>query len=76
MSRQPAKNPAMDVLLETLDLERLESRLFRGKSPQVGWQRVFGGQVIGGALRAFAACLFRAAGRSRRADHLRRGKHP
>ncbi|HSX75959.1 MAG TPA: acyl-CoA thioesterase II [Shinella sp.] len=52
MSRQPAKNPAMDVLLETLDLERLESRLFRGKSPQVGWQRVFGGQVIGQALVA------------------------
>lgn len=52
MSRQPAKNPAMDILLETLDLERLETRLFRGKSPQVGWQRVFGGQVIGQALIA------------------------
>ena len=52
MSRQPAKNPAMHALLETLDLERLESRLFRGKSPQVGWQRVFGGQVIGQALVA------------------------
>ena len=52
MSRHPAKNPAMDVLLETLDLERLETRLFRGKSPQVGWQRVFGGQVIGQALVA------------------------
>jgi len=52
MSRQPANNPAMDILLDTLDLERLESRLFRGKSPQVGWQRVFGGQVIGQALVA------------------------
>lgn len=52
MSRQPAKNPAMHALLETLNLERLESRLFRGKSPQVGWQRVFGGQVIGQALVA------------------------
>ena len=52
MSRQPAQNPAMDALLETLDLERLEIRLFRGKSPQVGWQRVFGGQVIGQALVA------------------------
>ena len=52
MSRQPAKNPAMDVLLKTLDLERLETRLFRGRSPQVGWQRVFGGQVIGQALVA------------------------
>ncbi|MCP8894672.1 acyl-CoA thioesterase II [Shinella daejeonensis] len=53
MSRQP-KNPAMDILLETLDLERLEARLFRGRSPQVGWQRVFGGQVIGQALLAAA----------------------
>lgn len=54
MSRQPQKNPAMDLLLATLDLERLEARLFRGKSPQVGWQRVFGGQVIGQALVAAA----------------------
>ena len=52
MSRRSAENPAMDTLLETLDLERLEVRLFRGKSPQVGWQRVFGGQVIGQALVA------------------------
>jgi acyl-CoA thioesterase-2 len=51
MSRQIA-NPAMDVLLRTLDIERLETRLFRGESPQVGWQRVFGGQVIGQALVA------------------------
>jgi acyl-CoA thioesterase-2 len=42
----------MDLLIETLDLEQLEARLFRGKSPQVGWQRVFGGQVIGQALVA------------------------
>jgi acyl-CoA thioesterase-2 len=52
MSRRSTENPAMDILLETLDLERLEVRLFRGKSPQVGWQRVFGGQVIGQALVA------------------------
>ena len=52
MSR-PAENPApMDVLLQTLDLEKLEENLFRGRSPQVGWQRVFGGQVIGQALVA------------------------
>ena len=42
----------MDVLLQTLDLEKLEENLFRGRSPQVGWQRVFGGQVIGQALVA------------------------
>ena len=45
---------AVDDLLAILDLERLEINLFRGRSPQVGWQRVFGGQVIGQAL--VAAC--------------------
>jgi acyl-CoA thioesterase II len=39
-------------LLSTLDLERLEHNLFRGRSPQNGWQRVFGGQVVGQALVA------------------------
>ncbi|HMB48871.1 MAG TPA: acyl-CoA thioesterase II [Afifellaceae bacterium] len=43
---------AVDNLLDTLDLEELEHNLFRGRSPQVGWQRVFGGQVIGQALVA------------------------
>lgn len=43
---------AVAELLEILDLEPLERNLFRGRSPQVGWQRVFGGQVIGQALVA------------------------
>jgi acyl-CoA thioesterase-2 len=43
---------ALDELLSILDLETLEHNLFRGLSPQVGWQRVFGGQVIGQALVA------------------------
>lgn len=43
---------AMDELLRTLDLEYVEDNVFRGRSPQVGWQRVFGGQVIGQALMA------------------------
>lgn len=42
----------MQDLLAILDLEKLEHKLFRGRSPQVGWQRVFGGQVIGQALVA------------------------
>jgi acyl-CoA thioesterase-2 len=45
---------AVSALLEVLDLERLEVNLFRGRSPQTGWPRVFGGQVIGQAL--VAAC--------------------
>jgi acyl-CoA thioesterase II len=43
---------AVEQLLSTLDLERLEHNLFRGRSPQNGWQRVFGGQVVGQALVA------------------------
>jgi acyl-CoA thioesterase-2 len=45
---------AIDDLLAILNLEQLEHNLYRGRSPQVGWQRVFGGQVIGQAL--VAAC--------------------
>jgi len=43
---------AVQDLLNLLVLERLDVDLFRGSSPQVGWQRVFGGQVIGQALVA------------------------
>jgi acyl-CoA thioesterase-2 len=45
---------AVETLLQILDLEELERNVFRGLSPQVGWQRVFGGQVIGQALVAAA----------------------
>ncbi len=40
------------TLFDIFDLETLEHNLFRGRSPQDGWQRVFGGQVIGQALVA------------------------
>ncbi|MCC6984465.1 MAG: acyl-CoA thioesterase II [Bauldia sp.] len=43
---------ALERLLSILDLEKLEHNLFRGQSPLEGWQRVFGGQVIGQALVA------------------------
>jgi len=45
---------ALQDVLGILDLEPLEVNLFRGRSPQSRWQRVFGGQVIGQAL--VAAC--------------------
>jgi len=44
-------NPLAD-LLGILDLEPIEVNLFRGRSPQTGLQRVFGGQVLGQALVA------------------------
>jgi acyl-CoA thioesterase-2 len=43
---------AVDGLVRLLDLEPLEVNLFRGVSPPVKQQRVFGGQVAGQALVA------------------------
>lgn len=43
---------AMQEFLGILDLEQLENNLFRGRSPETTWQRVFGGQVVGQALMA------------------------
>lgn len=43
---------AFQELLTILDLEQIEKNIFRGVSPDVGWQRVFGGLVISQALVA------------------------
>lgn len=43
---------AVADLLAILDLEQLEHNLYRGLSPQDGWRRVYGGQVLGQALVA------------------------
>lgn len=45
---------ALDRLLAVLHLERLEDNIFRGPRASVGWQRVYGGQVLGQALSAVA----------------------
>lgn len=42
----------VDGLVRLLDLEQIEERIFRGHSPKVSHQRVFGGQVAGQALVA------------------------
>jgi acyl-CoA thioesterase-2 len=44
--------PVVDALVSLLDLEPIETDIFRGVSPQVAMQRVFGGQVAGQALVA------------------------
>jgi acyl-CoA thioesterase-2 len=43
---------ALRTLLEILDLEAIETNVFRGVSPRDRWQRVYGGQVLGQALVA------------------------
>ena len=50
MSQPSGQTRPMQDLIERLDLEKLEENLFRGSSPQNGWQRVFGGQVPGVSL--------------------------
>jgi acyl-CoA thioesterase-2 len=53
MTSDTAKSStAIADLLSILDLEMLDENLFRGRSPQAGWQRVYGGQVLGQALVA------------------------
>jgi acyl-CoA thioesterase II len=51
---QPAESgqAAVDALVRLLDLEQVEAMVFRGFSPIVGPQRVFGGQVAAQALVA------------------------
>ena len=48
----PTSPAAIESLLSILDIEPLEDNLFRGRSPQQSWQRVFGGQTLGQALVA------------------------
>ena len=43
---------ALHQLTGTLTLEPLEDNLFRGRRSSEGWQRVYGGQVLGQALAA------------------------
>lgn len=42
----------LNKVIEILDLEEIEQNHYRANSPNEGWQRVYGGQVIGQALVA------------------------
>ena len=45
-------NQVLADLLDLLDLEKIEEDMYLGVSPKTGWQRVYGGQVLGQALVA------------------------
>ena len=64
---------AVEVLLDSLDLEYIEKNIYRGESPQVGWQRVFGGQVIGQALAAAQRTVKPEEGEPQRVVHSLHG---
>ena len=56
----------LQALVDLLDLEAIENNHYRGQSPDDGWQRVYGGQVLGQALVAAS----RTAPRERAAHSL------
>lgn len=45
-------NPVLAEVVSLLQLERLDDRLFRGESRDIGSPQVFGGQILGQALSA------------------------
>jgi acyl-CoA thioesterase-2 len=56
----------INELIHLLDLEEIEKNHYRATSPDEGWQRVYGGQVIGQALVAAS----RTVSEDRRAHSL------
>ena len=56
-SLSPSPEPVVSELIELLSLERLEDKLFRGQSRDIGTKYVFGGQVLGQALSAAQATV-------------------
>src|SRR4029450_4513035 len=92
---EPRRHPmatTMNMLVDLLDLERIEENIFRGRSPDEDLQRVFGGQGGGRATErarrarapappprpavAPAPPLLHPPRRSRYADHLHRRPDP
>jgi acyl-CoA thioesterase II len=62
------------ALLRLLELERLEVNIFRGESRDIGSAQVYGGQVLGQALKAaYATVEPERAAHSLHAYFLRRG---
>ena len=66
-------NRLLADLVALLDLERLETNLFRGESRDIGSPQVFGGQVLGQALRAAYGTVENRQVHSLHAYFLRRG---
>lgn len=63
----------LDDLLHLLTLERIEDNIFRGESRDIGSPRVYGGQVLGQALRAASATVEERHVHSLHAYFLRAG---
>ena len=68
-------NPLLEELISLLLLERLEDNLFRGPSRDIGTSRVYGGQVLGQALKAAQYTVEDRQIHSLHAYFLREGDH-
>jgi acyl-CoA thioesterase II len=71
--RMALDQPALDDLVDLLDLEPIEVNIFRGRSPDEKRQRVFGGQVAGQALVAAGRTVTTGTVHSLHAYFLRPG---
>lgn len=56
-----------------LDLERIDTNIFRGQSQDIGTKQVFGGQVLGQALAAAQMTISKRSAHSAHAYFLRKG---
>lgn len=61
----PDPHGAVARLLALLDMEAIDSDLFRGQSTNEGWMRVYGGQVVAQALMAASRTVASADGPQR-----------
>jgi acyl-CoA thioesterase II len=66
-------NQLLEDLIKVMTLERLELDLFRGESRDIGSPQVFGGQVLGQALKAATETVEGRPAHSLHAYFLRRG---
>jgi acyl-CoA thioesterase-2 len=66
-------NKDLKAVIDLLELERLEDLLFRGQSHDIGSPQVFGGQILGQALRAASSTVERGRAHSLHAYFLRPG---
>ena len=57
MSQENSLDTSIERLIEILSLEMIEKNIFRGESQDIGSPQVFGGQVLGQALRAASSTV-------------------
>jgi len=66
-------NKDLKAVIDLLELERLEDLIFRGQSHDIGSPQVFGGQILGQALRAASSTVDQGSPHSLHAYFLRPG---